>query len=51
MSFLCLLVAVVIFVLASLGAWPDRLAGDFEPIALGLAFGFASFFPWGSIRS
>jgi hypothetical protein len=32
------LVAVVIFVLAALGAWPDSLRDDVEPIALGLAF-------------
>ena len=37
------LVAVVIFVLASLGAWPDSLADDVEPVALGLAFLAASF--------
>lgn len=32
------LVAVVIFVLAALGSWPDSLRDDVEPIALGLAF-------------
>jgi hypothetical protein len=32
------LVAVVIFALAALGAWPDSLSDDVEPIALGLAF-------------
>ena len=37
------LVAVVIFVLASLGAWPDDVADDVEPVALGLAFLAASF--------
>ena len=37
------LVAVVIFVLASLGAWPDGLRDDLEPVALGLAFLAASF--------
>jgi len=36
------LVAVVIFVLASLGEWPEDL-NDFEPVALGLAFLAASF--------
>ena len=33
----CYLIALVIFVLASLGAWPNVLS-DFEPVALGLAF-------------
>ena len=37
------LVAVVIFVLASVGAWPDSLTDDLEPVALGLAFLAASF--------
>ena len=37
------LVAVVIFVLAALGAWPDDLRDDLEPVALGLAFLAASF--------
>lgn len=37
------LVAVVIFALASLGAWPDDIADDVEPVALGLAFFAASF--------
>jgi hypothetical protein len=32
------LVAVVIFVLAALGSWPDSLRDDVEPVALGLAF-------------
>ncbi len=42
-SRLLALVAVIIFVLASLGAWPDSLAKDVEPVALGLAFLAASF--------
>ena len=37
------LVAVIIFVLAALGAWPDSLRDDLEPMALGLAFLAASF--------
>lgn len=37
------LVAVIIFVLASLDAWPDDLQDDLEPMALGLAFLAASF--------
>lgn len=37
------LVAVVIFVLAALGAWPQQLREDLEPVALGLAFLAASF--------
>ncbi len=37
------LVAVIIFVLASLGQWPASLSDDVEPIALGLAFLAASF--------
>jgi hypothetical protein len=37
------LVAAVIFVLAAVGAWPDSLAEDLEPVALGLAFLAASF--------
>jgi hypothetical protein len=37
------LIAVIIFVLASLGAWPDSLRDDLEPVALGLAFFAASF--------
>ena len=37
------LIAVIIFVLASLGAWPDSLGKDVEPVALGLAFLAASF--------
>ena len=36
------LVSVIIFVLASLGDWPD-IAADFEPLPLGLAFFAASF--------
>ena len=31
------LVAVIIFVLASLGDWPSSLGKTFEPVALGLA--------------
>ena len=37
------LIAVIIFILASLGAWPDSLRDDVEPVALGLAFLAASF--------
>ena len=37
------LVAVIIFILASIGEWPSSLRDDFEPIALGLAFLAASF--------
>jgi hypothetical protein len=37
------LIAVIIFVLASLGSWPDSLQKDLEPVALGLAFLAASF--------
>ena len=37
------LVALVIFVLASFGDWPDDLRDDVEPVALGLAFLAASF--------
>jgi hypothetical protein len=37
------LIAVVIFVLAALGEWPDSLSDDLEPVALGLAFLAASF--------
>ena len=37
------LIAVVIFVLAAVGAWPDSLAEDLEPVALGLAVLAASF--------
>jgi hypothetical protein len=37
------LVAVVIFVLAAVDAWPDGLRDDLEPVALGLAFLAASF--------
>jgi hypothetical protein len=37
------LVAVIIFALAALGEWPDSLADDVEPVALGLAFFAASF--------
>lgn len=37
------LVAVIIFVLAAVDAWPDGLRGDLEPVALGLAFLAASF--------
>jgi hypothetical protein len=36
------LVAVIIFVVASLGEWPSDL-DDFEPVSLGLAFLAASF--------
>jgi hypothetical protein len=32
------IVAVLIFVLASIGEFPESLADDFEPVALGLAF-------------
>ena len=42
-SKLLLIVAVVIFILASLGAWPDDLRDDLEPVALGLAFVAAAF--------
>jgi hypothetical protein len=34
---------VIVFVLAALGAWPDGLQDDVEPLALGLAFLAASF--------
>ena len=37
------LVAAIIFVVAALGQWPDSLADDVEPVALGLAFLAASF--------
>jgi hypothetical protein len=37
------LVAVVIFVIAAVGEWPDDLRDDLEPVALGLAFLAASF--------
>jgi hypothetical protein len=37
------LVAVIVFVLASIGEWPDSLADDLEPVALGLALLAASF--------
>ena len=37
------LVAVIIFILAAIGAWPDSLRGDLEPVALGLGFLAASF--------
>jgi hypothetical protein len=37
------LVAVIIFVIAALGKWPDSLRDDVEPVALGLAFLAASF--------
>jgi hypothetical protein len=37
------LVAVVIFVLAAIGSWPDSLQDDVEPVALGLAFLAGSF--------
>ena len=37
------LVAVIIFVLAAFGVWPDDLRDDVEPVALGLAFLAASF--------
>ena len=37
------LIAVVIFVLAGVDAWPDDLADDFEPVAIGLAVFAASF--------
>jgi hypothetical protein len=36
------LVAVIIFVVASIGEWPSDL-DDFEPVSLGLAFLAASF--------
>ena len=37
------LVAVIIFVLASIGEWPTDLQDDVEPVALGLAFLAGSF--------
>ena len=37
------LIAVVIFVLAAVGEWPQDLSDDLEPVALGLAFLAASF--------
>jgi hypothetical protein len=37
------LIAAIIFLVASLGSWPDSLADDVEPVALGLAFLAASF--------
>ncbi len=37
------LIAVIIFVRASVGSWPDSLQKDLEPVALGLAFLAASF--------
>ena len=36
-SKLLALIAVIIFVLSAVGSWPDSLADDVEPIALGLA--------------
>jgi hypothetical protein len=37
------LIAVAIFIFAAVGAWPDDLREDLEPVALGLAFFAASF--------
>ena len=37
------LIAVIIFVVAAIGEWPDDLRDDVEPVALGLAFLAASF--------
>jgi hypothetical protein len=37
------MIAVIIFVLATFGVWPDSLAEDVDPVALGLAFLAASF--------
>lgn len=42
-SKLLALVAVIIFVLAAIGSWPDSLQDDVEPVALGLAFLAGSF--------
>lgn len=37
------LIALIIFVLAAIGSWPDSLADDVEPLTLGLAFLAGSF--------
>jgi hypothetical protein len=37
------LAAVIVFILAAIGAWPDSLADDVEPLALGLALFAGSF--------
>jgi hypothetical protein len=37
------LIAVIIFVLAAIGSWPDSLADDVDPIPLGLALLAAGF--------
>ena len=42
-SKLLLLIAVIVFVLAAIDAWPNSLKGDIEPTALGLALFAGSF--------
>ena len=37
------LIAMVIFVIAAIGEWPDSLADDVDAVPLGLAFLAASF--------
>ncbi|HWC30255.1 MAG TPA: hypothetical protein VG845_09255 [Dehalococcoidia bacterium] len=37
------LIAVIIFVLAAIGSWPDSIADDVDAIPLGLALFAASF--------
>jgi hypothetical protein len=41
-SKILLIVSIVIFAFAAIGAWPT-VAADFEPVALGLAFFATSF--------
>jgi hypothetical protein len=42
-SRILVLIAVIVFVLAALDAWPDDLRDNLEPVALGLALFAASF--------
>ena len=37
------LVAMIIFILASVGEWPSSIGENFEPVSLGLALLAASF--------
>ena len=43
MGRLLALVAAIIFAVAAVGAWPEDLQDDLEPVALGLAVLAASF--------
>ena len=49
MSLICLVIAIVLFVLVGFKVEPEAL-DSIDLLGFGLAFGFASFFPFGGIN-